>query len=80
MTTRRDLLAGAGLAALATQLPLAALAQAKDSVTIGMTLEPPTLDPTSGAAAPIDDAPPGLLLTMTDCPQSSERRGANSRP
>ena len=53
MTTRRDLLAGAGLTALATQLPLAALAQAKDSVTIGMTLEPPTLDPTSGAAQAI---------------------------
>ncbi len=51
MTTRRDLLAGAG--ALAAQLPLPALAQAKDSVTIGMTLEPPTLDPTSGAAQAI---------------------------
>lgn len=53
MTTRRDLLAGAGLAALAAQLALPALAQAKDSVTIGMTLEPPTLDPTSGAAQAI---------------------------
>ncbi len=53
MTTRRDLLAGAGLAALAAQLPVAALAQAKDSVTISMTLEPPTLDPTSGAAQAI---------------------------
>jgi peptide/nickel transport system substrate-binding protein len=53
MTTRRDLLAGAGLAALATQLPLAALAQSRDGVTIGMTLEPPTLDPTSGAAQAI---------------------------
>lgn len=53
MTTRRDLLAGAGVAALATQLPLPAFAQAKDSVTIGMTLEPPTLDPTSGAAQAI---------------------------
>lgn len=51
MTTRRDLLAGAG--AFAAQLPLPALAQAKDSVTIGMTLEPPTLDPTSGAAQAI---------------------------
>ena len=29
------------------------LAQAKDSVTIGMTLEPPGLDPTSGAASAI---------------------------
>lgn len=53
MTTRRDLLAGAGVAALAAQLPLVALAQAKDSVIIAMTLEPPTLDPTSGAAQAI---------------------------
>ncbi len=53
MTTRRDLLAGAGAAALAAQLPLVALAQAKDSVIIAMTLEPPTLDPTSGAAQAI---------------------------
>lgn len=53
MTTRRDLLAGAGVAALATQFPLRAFAQAKDSVVIGMTLEPPTLDPTSGAAQAI---------------------------
>lgn len=53
MTTRRDLLAGAGVAALATQFPLQAFAQAKDSVVIGMTLEPPTLDPTSGAAQAI---------------------------
>ena len=53
MTTRRDLLAGAGVAALATQFPLQAFAQVKDSVVIGMTLEPPTLDPTSGAAQAI---------------------------
>ncbi|MBN9468315.1 MAG: ABC transporter substrate-binding protein [Bosea sp.] len=53
MTTRRDLLAGAGVAALATQFSLPAFAQAKDSVVIGMTLEPPTLDPTSGAAQAI---------------------------
>ncbi|KUL93701.1 ABC transporter substrate-binding protein [Bosea sp. WAO] len=53
MTTRRDLLAGVGVAALATPFPLRAFAQAKDSVVIGMTLEPPTLDPTSGAAQAI---------------------------
>lgn len=53
MTTRRDLLAGAGLAALAAQLPVTAFAQAKDSVIIAMTLEPPTLDPTSSAAQAI---------------------------
>jgi len=32
------------------------------------------------AAVPIAEAPPGLLLTTTDCCHSSERRGANSRP
>ena len=32
-----------------------ALATAKDSVTIGMALEPPGLDPTSGAAAAIGE-------------------------
>ncbi|MBX9910179.1 MAG: ABC transporter substrate-binding protein [Beijerinckiaceae bacterium] len=53
MTTRREFLAGAGLEALAAQLPVIALAQPKDSVTIAMTLEPPTLDPTSGAAQAI---------------------------
>jgi peptide/nickel transport system substrate-binding protein len=54
MTTRRDLLAaGAGLAALAAHVPGVARAQGKDSVTIAMTLEPPTLDPTSGAAQAI---------------------------
>ncbi|RDJ20797.1 ABC transporter substrate-binding protein [Bosea caraganae] len=53
MTTRRDLLAGAGLAALAVQLPATAFAQVRDSVIVAMTLEPPTLDPTSGAAQAI---------------------------
>ena len=32
-----------------------AVAQAKDSLTIGVTLEPPHLDPTAGAAAAIDE-------------------------
>ncbi len=32
-----------------------ALAQTKDSLTIGVTLEPPHLDPTAGAAAAIDE-------------------------
>ena len=40
-------------AALALGLP--AVAVAKDSVTIGMQLEPPHLDPTSAAAAAIDE-------------------------
>ncbi|HWI29649.1 MAG TPA: ABC transporter substrate-binding protein [Stellaceae bacterium] len=43
-------------AALAlTLLPGAALAAAKDTVVLGMTLEPPGLDPTSGAAAAIGE-------------------------
>ena len=44
------------LAALAVALLAgASLAHAKDSVTIGMTLEPPGLDPTAGAAAAIGE-------------------------
>ena len=53
MFNRRTLLAGS-----AASLPLfaawPALAQAKkDSVTLAMTLEPPGLDPTAGAASSI---------------------------
>lgn len=33
----------------------AGMAQAKDTVTLGMVLEPPNLDPTSGAAAAVDE-------------------------
>ena len=44
------------LGAAALVLPLAAQAQsAKDTVVIGMALEPPHLDPTAGAAAAIDE-------------------------
>ncbi len=47
------------VAALATGLALlagpVAQAQSKDSLTIGVTLEPPHLDPTAGAAAAIDE-------------------------
>ena len=46
-------------AAIAIASGLAVLAQAqaqpKDSLTIGLTLEPPHLDPTAGAAAAIDE-------------------------
>ena len=54
MINRRHLItSAAGTAALAT-LPLAALAQSKkDSVVLAMTLEPPGLDPTAGAASAI---------------------------
>ena len=54
MINRRHLIrSAAGTAALAT-LPLAAMAQGKkDSVALAMTLEPPGLDPTAGAASAI---------------------------
>ncbi len=54
MINRRHLIGSvAGSAALAT-LPLAALAQSKkNSVALAMTLEPPGLDPTAGAASAI---------------------------
>ncbi|AEG94450.1 ABC transporter substrate-binding protein [Ramlibacter tataouinensis] len=54
MLKRRSVLThSASLAALAA-LPPAALAQArKDTITIAMTLEPPGLDPTAGAASAI---------------------------
>ncbi len=43
------------LLAAAAALSLSAAASAKDTVTIGMQLEPPHLDPTAGAAAAIDE-------------------------
>ncbi len=46
--------AGLATAAVVTGLATAAVA-APDSVTIGMQLEPPNLDPTAGAAAAIDE-------------------------
>jgi peptide/nickel transport system substrate-binding protein len=54
MVQRRQLITSvASIAALAT-LPLAATAQSKkDAVTLAMTLEPPGLDPTAGAASAI---------------------------
>jgi peptide/nickel transport system substrate-binding protein len=52
------LLSGAALAAAMVSsmlLGTAAYAQSKDTLTLGMTLEPPHLDPTAGAAAAIDE-------------------------
>ncbi len=53
--TRRTALATSALATTILSTPLHALAQAgrKDSITVGMTLEPPGLDPTAGAASSI---------------------------
>lgn len=54
MLTRRSALACGALAGVALVAPLPALAQgSKDSVTLGLILEPPGLDPTVGAASSI---------------------------
>jgi len=54
MLNRRTLLASGTLACPVLTLPLHALAQGKkDTVTLAMTLEPPGLDPTVGAASSI---------------------------
>ena len=54
MINRRSLLASTAIAGLPLASPLAALAQSKkDSVVLAMTLEPPGLDPTAGAASSI---------------------------
>ena len=57
MFTRRTALATSALAASVLSTPLQSLAQAgkKDSLTLGMTLEPPGLDPTAGAASSIGE-------------------------
>ncbi|NMM75595.1 ABC transporter substrate-binding protein [Acidovorax sp. SRB_14] len=54
MLNRRTVLATGALAAAPLALPLAALAQSKkDTVVLALTLEPPGLDPTAGAASSI---------------------------
>ncbi len=54
MVNRRRLLSTAASGAALAALPLAAMAQTKkDSVVLAMTLEPPGLDPTAGAASAI---------------------------
>ena len=54
MLKRRTLLTTAALATVPLALPQAALAQGrKDAMVLGMTLEPPGLDPTAGAASAI---------------------------
>ena len=54
MINRRHLIATAASGASLANLPLAATAQAKkDAVVMAMTLEPPGLDPTAGAASAI---------------------------
>ena len=54
MINRRHLIATAASGATLATLPLAATAQSrKDAVVLAMTLEPPGLDPTAGAASAI---------------------------
>ncbi|MFC4622296.1 ABC transporter substrate-binding protein [Comamonas nitrativorans] len=55
MPTRRHLLAHAAAAMLPALLPLSSLAASKNSLTLGMALEPPVLDPTASAAAAIGE-------------------------
>ncbi|PIF29365.1 peptide/nickel transport system substrate-binding protein [Acidovorax sp. 56] len=54
MLNRRSVLATGALAAIPLAAPVSALAQGrKDAVVLAMTLEPPGLDPTAGAASAI---------------------------
>ena len=54
MLNRRTILATGALSAVPLVAPVSSLAQAKkDSVTLALTLEPPGLDPTAGAASSI---------------------------
>ncbi|GKS88209.1 ABC transporter substrate-binding protein [Acidovorax sp. SUPP2539] len=56
MLNRRTVLATGALATVPLAAPLQALAQGKkDAVTLAMTLEPPGLDPTAGAASSIGE-------------------------
>ncbi|MDD2608797.1 MAG: ABC transporter substrate-binding protein [Giesbergeria sp.] len=56
MFQRRTLLASSGLASLSLALPRIAQAQpAKDTLVLALHLEPPGLDPTSGAASAIGE-------------------------
>ena len=66
MLNRRTLLTAAG-ATVALATPLAGMAQGrKDAIVIGMALEPPGLDPTSGAAAAIAEVVQyNILETLT---------------
>ena len=64
---RRDFAINSVAAASLASLPLAALAQKrKDAVALAMTLEPPGLDPTAGAASAIAEVVQyNVLKTLT---------------
>lgn len=67
MLKRRTLLTSAALATVPLALPPAALAQGrKDTIVLGMALEPPGLDPTANAAAAIAEIVQyNILETLT---------------
>jgi len=67
MLKRRTLLTSAALASVPFALPQMALAQTrKDAMVVGMTLEPPGLDPTAGAASAIAEVVQyNILETLT---------------
>ena len=74
MLNRRTVLTSAALTAT---LPQFALAQGrKDSIVIGMSLEPPGLDPTAGAAAAIAER----VRTAADLREMLARAGATPTP
>ena len=81
MLNRRTLLTTAALATVPLALPHAALAQGrKDSMVLGMTLEPPGLDPTAGAAAAIAEISPIVLARPQRPPTSSPPMPPGRRP
>ena len=67
MLNRRSVLATGALAAIPLAAPVGALAQnRKDAVVLAMTLEPPGLDPTAGAASAIAEIVQyNILETLT---------------
>ena len=63
--SRRHFLSAAGGIATATAFGPEVWAQAKDKLVIGMSLEPPVLDPTKNAAAAIREVTsPGIFESL----------------
>ena len=74
MLNRRSVLATGALAAIPLAAPVGALAQnRKDAVVLAMTLEPPGLDPTAGAASAIAEIVQYNILKRS--PRSTRRLG-----
>ena len=76
MFNRRSLLASSAAAGLPLLMPWPALAQSrKDSITLAMTLEPPGLDPTAGAASSI-----GEIVLLLASPRRRSSRSQSTGP